>query len=483
MATTTEGSSRTPGVRARRPRSAARSSPRERAAIGRAMRSEVPRSSHALWTPGSSRPDPIALLEEQAAGRVPELVPIRYGRMSASPFAFFRGAAYILASDLATSPKTGIRVQLCGDAHLSNFGTFASPERNLLFDLNDFDETLPGPWEWDVQRLAASIAVAARDRGVGRKRRSEIVQRAVGQYRNAMHDFAAMRTLDIWYSRADESELSDELRQLKPRQTRDLTRDAAKARRKDSARAFAKLGHRVNGGARIVADPPLIVPIEDLLPNMQAKQLKEALHSLVDAYRASLSGDHGHLVDRYQYADAARKVVGVGSVGTRAWVVLLLGRDSDDPLFLQAKEATRSVLEPFAGKSTFDNQGQRVVEGQRLMQAASDIFLGWLRTTDIDGESRDFYMRQLWDWKGSADITTMRPSDMAAYARLCAWTLARAHARSGDTIGIAAYLGSADIFDRAIATFAEAYADQNERDYTALREAIESGRMEARTGL
>jgi hypothetical protein len=298
-----------------------------------------------------------------------------------------------------------------------------------------------------------------------------------------MHRFAGMNTLDVWYARADESELADELRQLKPRQARDLESTTAKARGKDSARAFTKLAHHVNGGARIAADPPLIVPIGDLLPDLQARQLNKALHSLVEAYRASISADLRQLVDRYRYADAARKVVGVGSVGTRAWVVLLLGRASDDPLFLQVKEASRSVLEPFLDKSEFDNQGRRVVEGQRLMQAASDIFLGWLRTSDIDGESRDFYLRQLWNWKGSADVTRMRPSDMATYGRLCAWTLARAHARSGDAIAIAAYLGSADVFDRAITAFAEDYADQNERDHTALLEAIESGRLEAKTGL
>ena len=451
--------------------------------MGKAMRSEVSRSSHAHWTQGTSRPDPVALLEEQSSGRVPQLEPIRYGRMSASPFAFFRVAAYVMASDLANSPQTGIRVQLCGDAHLSNFGGFASPERDLVFDLNDFDETLPGPWEWDVKRLAASISVAARDRGIGLARRREIVQGAVAEYRNAMHRFAGMKTLDVWYARLDETELSDELRQLKPRQARDLEKQAVKARSKDNARAFAKLANYVNGNARIVPDPPLIVPIEGLLSGVQAKQLKKALRSLVEAYQASLSGDLRHLVDRYQYADAAHKVVGVGSVGTRDWVVLLLGRDSDDPLFLQAKEAKRSVLDAFAGKSEFDNQAQRVVEGQRLMQAASDIFLGWLRTTDIDGESRDFYLRQLWDWKSSADIAKMRPSDIGAYVRLCAWTLARAHARSGDAIGIAAYMGSADVFDRAIAAFAEAYADQNERDYETLLEAIDSGRVEAKTGL
>jgi uncharacterized protein (DUF2252 family) len=423
------------------------------------------------------------LLEEQATRRLPELVPIRYGRMSASPFAYFRGAAYPMASDLNTGPKTGINVQLCGDAHLSNFGLFASPERRLIFDLNDFDETLPGPWEWDVKRLAASVTVAARDLGVELKRRSEIVQRAVGQYRGAMHDFAEMKALEVWYAKIEESELADELGQLSPRQKARVERKAAKVRRKDSSHAFAKLAHQVNGAARIVADPPLILPIADLLPDVEADRLEEALRSLIETYRASLSGNLRHLLDRYEYADAARKVVGVGSVGTRVWVVLLVGRDLDDPLFLQAKEAGRSVLEPFARKSEHRNQGQRVVAGQRLMQAASDILLGWLRSTEIDGEGRDFYVRQLWDWKGSADVTTMRPSALDMYSRLCAWTLARAHARSGEAIAIAAYLGSSDAFDRAIAKFGEGCADQNERDYTALLEAIESGRVEARTGL
>jgi uncharacterized protein (DUF2252 family) len=483
MATTSRAASKPTRARARRSKPSPPLSPSERAAVGKATRSEAPRSSHAGWKPGNARLDPIALLEEQASERVPELVPIRYGRMSASPFAFFRGAASVMARDLVTTPKTGLRVQLCGDAHLSNFGLFASPDRDLVFDLNDFDETLPGSWEWDVKRLAASIAVAARDRGIGLKRRSEIVQGSVAEYRIAIHRFAGMNGLDVWYSRVDESELSDELQKLKPRQARDIASEAAKARGKDNARAFAKLAHVVNGGARIVADPPLIVPIEELLPGVRAKRLHKALLSLYESYRASLSGDLRHLIDRYRYADAARKVVGVGSVGTRAWVVLLLGRDSDDPLFLQAKEASRSVLEPFVGKSEFENQGQRVVEGQRLMQAASDIFLGWLRTTDIDGKRRDFYLRQLWNWKRSADVRKMRPSDMSAYGRLCAWTLARAHARSGDVIAIGAYLGSSDVFDRAIGSFAEDYADQNERDYKALLEAIESGRVQARTGL
>jgi uncharacterized protein (DUF2252 family) len=403
--------------------------------------------------------------------------------MAASPLAFFRGAAFIMASDLAVTPKTGMRVQLCGDAHLSNFGLFGSPERDLLFDLNDFDETLPGPWEWDLKRFAASIAVAARDRDVRPQRRVAIVQRAVAQYRIAMRSFARRKTLDVWYARIDESELADELRQLRPRQVKDIESRAARARRKDNARAFAKLAHRVNGEVRITADPPLIVPIADLLPDAPARQLGQGLHRLIEAYRSSLPGNLRHLFDRYRYADVARKVVGVGSVGTRAWVVLMLGRDGDDPLFLQAKEATRSVLEPFVGRSDFKNQGRRVVEGQRLMQAASDIFLGWLRTDELDGQSRDYYLRQLWDWKGSADVTSMRRADLDVYSRLCAWTLARAHARSGDAIAIAAYLGSSEVFDRAIAAFAEEYADQNERDYKSLLDAIDAGRIGARTGL
>jgi uncharacterized protein (DUF2252 family) len=458
-------------------------SPAERAARGKAIRSEVPRSSHGEWTVEASRPDPIALLEKQSAGRLPELVPIRYGRMSESPFAFFRGAAYVMASDLATSPRTGITVQLCGDAHLSNFGVFASPDRALVFDLNDFDETLPGPWEWDVKRLAASIAVAARERDFRPARGSEIVRAAAAQYRNAIRQFADMNALDVWYARFDDRKLADALPHLKARQVRDITKGTAKARTKDSVRAFAKLAHHVNGGARIVADPPLIVPIGDLFADVEAKQVEDGLHELLKAYKRSLSANLRHLIDRYEYADAARKVVGVGSVGTRAWVVLMLGREHDEPLFLQAKESTRSVLEPFVGKSRFRNQGQRVVEGQRLMQAASDVFLGWLRSAGIDGQTRDFYIRQLWDWKGSVDVATMRPADMAVNARLCAWTLARAHARSGDAIGIAAYLGSSDVFDRAIATFAEDYADQNQRDYMALLEAIASRRIEADTGL
>jgi uncharacterized protein (DUF2252 family) len=459
-------------------------SPAERADLGRAARAHTPRSSHAEWTPASDRPDPIALLEEQAKTRVQELLPIRNGRMAASPFTFYRGAAYVMASDLAHGPNTGLRTQLCGDAHLSNFGGFASPERDLLFDLNDFDETLPGPWEWDVKRLAASLCIAGRDHGFSPKQRRAIVTGAVGKYREAMHELADMGALATWYQRVDASELAARFGpEANARQTRVFEKRVEKARRKDSARAFAKLASTVDGRPRIISDPPLIVPIRELLPEAQAADFEAGMRDLLDIYKASLPGYLCHLLDRYHYADLARKVVGVGSVGTRAWVILMIGRDSGDPLFLQAKEARPSVLEPFAGKSEFAHQGKRVVEGQRLMQASSDLFLGWLRTTGIDGKRRDFYIRQLWDWKVSADIETMLPSGMAIYGQLCGWTLARAHARSGDSIAIASYLGRGDTFDRAIVEFSEKYADQNEQDHRELLEAIESGRLEAVAGI
>jgi uncharacterized protein (DUF2252 family) len=391
-----------------------------------------------------------------------------------------------MASDLANTPRSGIRVQLCGDAHLSNFGGFASAERQLLFDLNDFDETLPGPWEWDVKRLVASLAVAGRENGFCANRRAAIMRQAVSEYRQAIRDFAGRKTLDVWYARASVSDLRELLRsQATTSEIREFDKTVEKGRRKDSGRAFAKLAVTGNTEARIRADPPLIVPIEDLLDGAGMRRLERGARDLFDSYLSSLSGDRHWLLERYRYADFARKVVGVGSVGTRAWVLLLLGRDSSDPLFLQVKEAQRSVLEPFAGKSEFANQGQRVVEGQRLMQAASDISLGWLREALglDDDKPRDYYVRQLWDSKTSADIRTMRPRDMALYARLCAWTLARAHARSGDSVAIAGYLGSADVFDRAIAEFAESYADQNQRDYEALLDAIATRRVEAQKGL
>jgi uncharacterized protein (DUF2252 family) len=460
--------------------------PRERAAAGRARRAQAPRSSHAAWEPPPDRPDPITLLGEQAAHRVAGLVPIRYGRMSASPFAFFRGAANVMAADLSRTPVSGLRVQLCGDAHLSNFGGFASAERQLLFDLNDFDETLPGPWEWDVKRLAASIGVAGRENGFARGTRETMVGQTVAEYRRAMRDFAGMRTLDVWYARASDADLKPLLTSAAtPAAARSFDRAVAKARRKDSARAFEKLAARGDGDARIVPDPPLIVPLADLAGDVDAGALEDGMRGLMSSYLRSLPGDRRRLLARYRFADLARKVVGVGSVGTRAWVVLMLGRDSRDPLFLQVKEADRSVLEPFAGASAYRNQGRRVVEGQRLMQAAGDILLGWLNTAhDLgDGRPRDFYVRQLWDWKTSADIATMDADGMTLYARLCGWTLARAHARSGDPIAIAGYLGTGTAFDRAVAEFGEAYADQNERDYAALRDAIDSGRVDARTGV
>jgi len=480
------GAGRNPAPRAPRPqaRLAAASylPPADRAARGRSCRSETPRLSHAAWQPRADRPDPVALLEEQAAKRVRELVPIRYGRMAASPFAFYRGAAYVMASDLADTPQTGIRVQLCGDAHLGNFGGFASAERQLLFDLNDFDETLPGPWEWDLKRLAASVTVAGRENGFAAEWCAATVRELVGAYRQAIRQFATMPTLDVWYARASVGDIRALLRSQASRsEHRQFEKTVAKGLRRDSARAFAKLAVKGNGEARIRADPPLIVPIADLVDRAGARRLELGARKLLDSYRASLSGDRRRLLERFRYADLARKVVGVGSVGTRCWVILLLGRDSNDPLFLQAKEAPRSVLERFAGRSEFANQGQRVVEGQRLMQAASDVFLGWLRQPPgiEDLTLRDLYVRQLWDSKITADIDAMGPSDMAVYARLCAWTLARAHARSGDSIAIASYLGSSDVFDRAIATFAEAYADQNERDHAALLHAIAIGRLQA----
>ncbi len=479
-----------PARRRRRPAGAARPrvphlTPSERAARGKAARAESPRGRHAEWEAWAERPDPVALLEEQATSRVPELVPIRYGRMLASPFAFFRGAAYVMAADLAVTPRSGLTAQLCGDAHLSNFGGFASPERDLVFDVNDFDETLPGPWEWDLKRLAASIAVAGRERGFSGAERRASVRAAVCQYREAMGRFEGMHNLDTWYARLDRDTLMARFEgEATAAQLKTFRKTVEKAQRKDNARAYERLATTDGDGEpRIVSDPPLIVRIEDLLPGEQASQFEAGMHELLRSYRASLQGDRRHLLEQYHYVDLARKVVGVGSVGTRAWVVLMLGRDEGDPLFLQCKEAQPSVLEPFLGKSQFDNHGRRVVEGQRLMQASSDIMLGWLRTTGLDGETRDFYVRQLWDWKSSANIETMAPPGMAIYGRMCGAALARAHARSGDAIAIASYLGRGDTFDRALAKFAETYADQNERDHAALAQAVASGRVEATRGI
>jgi uncharacterized protein (DUF2252 family) len=456
----------------------------ERASRGKNIRSEVPRSAHADWgsTPGSR--DPVALLEEQAATRVPELLPIRYGRMLVSPFTFFRGAAYLMAADLDAAPRTGLEVQLCGDAHLSNFGTFAAPDRRLVFSLNDFDETLPGPFEWDVKRLVASFAVAGRDRGFKARQRQAINLTVVRAYREAMRSFAQMRALDVWYARQDVDDFERQWAgQLSAKRLKRFERNVAKARAKDSLRAFDKLTEIVEGEPRFVSDPPVLVPIEELVAPGEVNQINEVMGAILHSYQRTLTLDRRRLLDRFDYVHAARKVVGVGSAGTRAWVMLLTGRDAGDPLLLQFKEAGASVLEPFLGKSKFRNHGQRVVEGQRFIQAASDVLLGWIRHPGLDGEERDFYIRQLWDGKGSALIELMNPATMAVYAEICGWALARAHARSGDPAAIAGYLGSGDSFDRALAVFAEAYADQNERDYATLREAVDSGRIEAECGL
>jgi uncharacterized protein (DUF2252 family) len=454
----------------------------EREARGKAARAEVPRSSHAELDLNGSRPDPIALLEEQAETRVPDLVPIRYGRMLVSPFAFYRGGALIMASDLAASPRSGLTVQLCGDAHLSNFGAFASPERRLVFDINDFDETLPGPWEWDVKRLAASFAVAGRENGYTEADRRSIALAVARAYREAMRDFAAQSNLDVWYAHMD---IEREVRQLAGQATAKQMKRAQsmvdKARTRDSMQAFEKLTEIVDGEPRIVADPPMIVRLADLAgDSVLAHDLESAMREVLRSYRSTLQNDRRVLLEQFRYVDIARKVVGVGSVGTRAWIVLMMGVDRGDPLFLQAKEAQASVLERFLGKSRYSNEGERVVRGQRLMQAVSDIFLGWHRATQtLDDVPREFYVRQLRDWKGSADVAVMVPRGMTLYGRLCGWTLARAHARSGDRVAIASYLGNGDVFDRALAEFAERYADQNEQDYRALQAAVDAGRLEA----
>jgi uncharacterized protein (DUF2252 family) len=455
----------------------------ERAARGKAARAELPRSAHAFWEPGAQRRDPVELLEEQGASRLPDLVPLRYGRMLVSPFTFFRGAAYLMAADLAESPASGLDVQLCGDAHLSNFGAFAAPDRRLVFGVNDFDETLPGPFEWDVKRLAASFAVAGRDRGFDAKARDSVNVTAARAYRKAMRDYAGMGNLDVWYARIEAEDLARAGRQASRKQVERFERNVAKARAKDRLKAFAKLTEVVDGEPRIASDPPLIVPIEDAVPVAEHHRLDEFVRDVVRSYGQTLIPDRRRLLERYRYVHAARKVVGVGSVGTRAWIMLMLGRDGDDPLFLQFKEAQASVLEPFLGPSGFANHGQRVVEGQRLTQATSDILLGWIRITDLHGRPRDFYIRQLWDAKGSAVVEAMNPVAMALYAQFCGRSLAKAHARSGDAIAIGSYLGGGAAFDRALASFAEAYADQNERDYGALRHAVDAGRVRAETGV
>jgi uncharacterized protein (DUF2252 family) len=457
----------------------------ERIARGKAARAEVPRSIHATFEPAATRPDPVDLLERQARARVPELVPLRYGRMLVSPFTFYRGAAMIMAHDLAATPRSGLNVQCCGDAHLSNFGVFASPERRLVFDINDFDETLPGPWEWDVKRLAASMLIAARDNEYRVKDQERIVLDTVGEYRTAMRAFAGMDNLAVWYAQLEiESLLAERAAKFKPRTVHRTEKALAKARTRDSMSAFSKLTQVVDGEPRIVDQSPLIVPLDVLAPDGTRDTVLDGLRTLVRVYRDSLEFDRRALLEQFTLTDFARKVVGVGSVGTRAWIALLLGRDGSDPLFLQMKEAEASVLEEFLGPSTFHNHGQRVVTGQRLMQATSDIFLGWLHVdSPLDGRSRDFYGRQLKDWKGAAEIDQMIPQGMRVYGKLCGWTLARAHARTGDRVAIASYLGNGTGFDRAILAFSIAYADQNERDYQHLVDAVQSGGIVAQTGL
>jgi uncharacterized protein (DUF2252 family) len=459
--------------------------PAERRVRGKAARAEVPRESHAKWEPSPDRPDPVALLESQGASRVPDLVPVRYGRMMETPFTYYRGAALPMASDLATTPATGMIVQACGDAHLSNFGLFGSPERRLVFDVNDFDETLPAPWEWDVKRLAASLEVAARENGFSDKDRRKIVLASAARYRQVMRELAGEGNLGVWYTQVDIDEFRTRFDSLlRERQRKELDKGLAKARTRDSMQELTKLTRIEDGQPRIVPDPPVIVPLRDLLGELAgAVNIEKELRTLIGQYRRTLQPDRRVLLEQFEFADMARKVVGVGSVGTRCWIVLMLGRDETDPLFLQVKEAEESVLARFAGPSKYNHQGERVVNGQRLMQASSDIFLGWQRVTGLDAQNRDFYVRQLRDWKFSIDIAAMVPRGLRLYGGLCGLTLARAHARSGDEIAIAAYLGGSDVFENAIADFAAAYADQNERDFQAFTAAIASGRLVAERGV
>jgi uncharacterized protein (DUF2252 family) len=449
-----------------------------RAEMGRRLRGSVPREGHAAFDLPPSR-DPVGLLLSQAESRVPELVPVRHGRMLVSPFAYYRGAALPMAADLVGTPTTGIIVQTCGDAHLSNFGLFGTPERSLVFDINDFDETLPGPWEWDVKRLAASLEVAGRENGYSRKERRAITAGCVKRYRQAIREFAEMKNLDVWYVQPSAEDLRGRLEPLlSRRQTKVVAKAVAKAQTRDSMQAARKLVETSDGHHRMVADPPLIIPLSELLPeDLERAGFEAQLDQLIGKYRRSLPAERRILLEQYTYVDMARKVVGVGSVGTRCWIALFTGRNEADPLLLQVKEAQPSVLSEFAGPASQNNQGHRVVTGQRILQAASDIFLGWLRAPGLDGGTYDFYVRQLRDWKYSFVIETMAPDGLRYYGETCAWTLAKGHARSGDRLAIAAYLGGSRVFDDAIADFAEAYADQNERDFAALGEAASSGRV------
>jgi uncharacterized protein (DUF2252 family) len=479
----------------------------ERQAKGRQASDQTPPSSHSGWHPAADRPDPVALLEEQDLTREQDLVPVRHGRMMVSPFTFYRGGAKIMAADLKDTPVAGLGAQLCGDAHLSNFGLFASPERRLLFDLNDFDETLPGPFEWDVKRMAASFMIAARNNGFSKADARAATQASVTAYREAMADFAKMPTMDIWYSHLDEAELMGTLRtaveerkkeakgakgkkgkkdgeqeKLAKRAQKVAEQTTAKAHTRDSLSALSKLGELAGGQYQIVSQPPVIIPARDLAATygLSPDEVMPVIRDQFRAYRATLQADRRHLLEQFEIVDAARKVVGVGSVGTRAFIVLLLGRDAQDPLFLQIKEATASVLEAYLPKSRFRQHGQRVVEGQRMMQAASDIYLGWTKGLDVN---RHFYWRQLRDMKGSVVVETLLPLGLAFYGGICGWTMARAHARSGDPVAIAAYLGASDAFDKSITDFSQRYADQNEQDYEAFVKAVQSGRIQAIEGV
>ena len=456
----------------------------DRVARGKDARAVAPLESQAEFSPRRGR-DPVGLLLGQAESRVPELVPVRHGRMLVSPFTFYRGAALPMAADLAGTSASGLRVQLCGDAHLSNFGAFASPERRLVFDVNDFDETLPGPFEWDVKRLAASLAVAGRDNGFPAKVRRKIALAAAERYRTAMREFAGQTFLDVWYAHLDIEPAVAEFRsQMKAKRFKLAESLLAKAHTRDSTQALDKLTTVVDGRRQIISDPPMIVPVEEVFAGVQADTIYALIRTVVGKYRRTLQSDRRHLLEQFTLVQVARKVVGVGSVGTRAWVVLMDAGDGVEPLFLQAKEAQVSVLADYAGRSQYTNQGERVVAGQHLQQAQSDIFLGWTRVRNPeDGVDRDFYVRQLRDWKFSVPIEQMLPEGMTLYAGLCGWTLARAHARSGDRIALAAYLGGSDKFDQAIADFAETYADQNELDYAALQAAVKDGKAEAITGI
>jgi uncharacterized protein (DUF2252 family) len=452
-------------------------------AIGLTARGDAPLDAQREFSTSPSR-DPIELLVLQGESRVPELVPVRNGRMLVSPFTYYRGAALPMAADLAVAPSSGLRVQLCGDAHLSNFGAFASPERRLVFDINDFDETLPGPFEWDVKRLVASMAVAGRGNLLTAGQRRRVALATAGAYRSAMTQFAGMSILNVWYARLD---VDDALAQLKSQMPKKVVRrtkiGVAKARTRDSTQALAKLTTIVDGRRQILSGPPLIVPIEELAGDLDVRAVWDFLRDLVAQYMQTLPADRRHLVGRFTLTGVARKVVGVGSVGTEAWVLLAEPDDGGDPLLLQAKQAQRSVLADYAGDSEYDNQGERVVSGQRLMQAASDIFLGWQRVVAPSREHTDYYIRQLRDWKYSPEIEGMDTATMTVYGRMCGWTLARAHARTGDRVAIAAYLGASDAFDQAVADFGETYADQIERDHAALADAVAAGRVAAQLGV